>query len=130
MNLLHFKIKLFIPQVDFSVRESYRDLVQQGRSHFGNKPVSVLVNNVATQADNGTPVHLLDEELWRKVLAVNLESYFLMSKQALLGGMLDAGKGVIINIASVQGLQSQVDTALNYNKLRHSHRLLGSLSRH
>ena len=41
-------------------------------------PVGCLVNNVGIQEDNGTPVHLLDEEVWDKVVDVNLKSYFLM----------------------------------------------------
>jgi NAD(P)-dependent dehydrogenase (short-subunit alcohol dehydrogenase family) len=68
----------------------------------GGAPVSVLVNNVGIQADNGKPVHLLDESIWDAVMNVNLKSYFLTSKSAL-PGMLKAKAGVIIHIASVQG---------------------------
>ena len=70
-------------------------------------PVSVLVNNVGVQTDNGTPCHLLEEEVWDLVMSVNLKSYFLMAKHAL-PGMLQAQSGCIINMASVQGHQSQV----------------------
>ena len=59
------------------------------------------------QVDNGKPAHLLEEELWDKVMNVNLKSYFLMAKHSL-PSMIEQGSGLIVNIASVQGLQSQV----------------------
>jgi NAD(P)-dependent dehydrogenase (short-subunit alcohol dehydrogenase family) len=69
--------------------------------------VDTLVNNVGIQTDNGSPVHSLDEDVWDQVMNVNLKSYFLMSKYCL-PPMLEAGRGAIINIGSVQGHQSQV----------------------
>ena len=41
-------------------------------------PVGCLVNNVGIQEDNGPPVHLLEEDIWDKVMDVNLKSYYLM----------------------------------------------------
>ncbi len=70
-------------------------------------PVGCLVNNVGIQEDNGTPVHLLEEAVWDKVMDVNIKSYFLMAKYAL-PSMIEEQSGVIINMASVQGHQSQV----------------------
>lgn len=66
--------------------------------------IDILVNNVAVQPEAACHEHPL--ELWNKAIATNLTSYFLFSKY-LLPHMLNAGKGVIVNIASVQGLQSQ-----------------------
>jgi NAD(P)-dependent dehydrogenase (short-subunit alcohol dehydrogenase family) len=57
----------------------------------------ILVNNAGIY-----PVQTFDEitfEDWRRVLAVNLDSMFLMTK-ALTGGMRQKGWGRIINIAS------------------------------
>ena len=82
-------------------------IIAAAREWQGGKPVSTLVNNVGIQEDNGTPCHLLDEAIWDKVMDVNLKSYFLMAKYAL-PGMIDSSDGVIINMASVQGHQSQV----------------------
>ena len=47
----------------------------------------------------------LPEEVWDRILAVNLKSRFLMAKYAI-PHMRRRGGGVIINNASVQGLQS------------------------
>jgi NAD(P)-dependent dehydrogenase (short-subunit alcohol dehydrogenase family) len=67
-------------------------------------PRDILINNVATQPE--APCHEHSLEDWMRALNVNLTSYFLFSKFCL-PHMLKAGKGVIVNMASVQGLQSQ-----------------------
>jgi NAD(P)-dependent dehydrogenase (short-subunit alcohol dehydrogenase family) len=63
--------------------------------------VDVLVNN----AGYGTANDLLeiDEESWDDEVAMNLKATFLCSK-AVLPGMIERGGGVIVNIASVNGL--------------------------
>src|SRR3546814_13651278 len=56
------------------------------------------------------PAHDLDDALWDAILTVNLKSYFWMVKRCV--PMMQAkGQGVIINTASVQGLQSQKGAA-------------------
>ena len=63
---------------------------------------------VQVQFDDGTPTHLLDENVWDKVLDINLKSYFRLSKYVLKFWMDNNIKGTaIVNISSVQGLQSQ-----------------------
>jgi meso-butanediol dehydrogenase/(S,S)-butanediol dehydrogenase/diacetyl reductase len=63
--------------------------------------VDVLVNN----AGGGVADDLLeiDEEAWDHDIALNLRSAFLCSR-AVLPGMVERGSGVMINIASVNGL--------------------------
>lgn len=71
--------------------------------------LDILVNNVGIQTPaNSKPVHELSDEAWHQVLDVNLTSYFRMAKHSL-PVMRESGGGVIINMASVQGLQSQQD---------------------
>eukprot|EP00667_Euglena_gracilis_P016220 EG_transcript_16945 len=77
---------------------------QVADAHGGQ--IDILVNNVGVQVDDGHPAHELSVDLWDKVLAINLRSHFLFAKHCLLR-MLPRQAGVIINIASVQGLQSQ-----------------------
>ena len=45
------------------------------------------------------------EELWDRILAVNLKSHFLMAKYCI-PEIRKRGGGAVINVASVQGLQS------------------------
>lgn len=63
--------------------------------------VDVLINN----AGGGWADDLLEisEEQWDADLGLNLKSAFLCSKAAL-PGMIERGRGVIVNIASVNGM--------------------------
>jgi NAD(P)-dependent dehydrogenase (short-subunit alcohol dehydrogenase family) len=63
--------------------------------------VDILINN-AGQAESA-PFLKTTPELWRKMMAVNLDGSFYCT-QAVLPGMLAAGWGRIINIASLAGL--------------------------
>ena len=65
-------------------------------------PLEVLVNNAGI-LDGYFNVDEMDAAVWRKVLDVDLTSVFLMSKRALRE-MLPRGRGRIINMASVAGL--------------------------
>lgn len=62
--------------------------------------VAILVNN-AGQAESA-PFGKTSLDLWQRLLAVNLTGTFLCSQQAL-PGMLAAGWGRIVNIASTAG---------------------------
>lgn len=64
-------------------------------------PVSMLVNN-AGQA-HSAPFMKTDAALWQRMLDVNLTGTFLCT-QAALPGMLEAGWGRIVNVASTAGL--------------------------
>lgn len=73
--------------------------------------VDVLCNNVGIQpAKSYVPAHELDDDLWDAILTVNLKSYFWMVKRCVPLMKARHG-GVIINTASVQGLQSQKSAA-------------------
>jgi NAD(P)-dependent dehydrogenase (short-subunit alcohol dehydrogenase family) len=80
-------------------------VVRRTVKRFGG--VDVLFNNVGIQpVSSYRNVEDTSEELWDRILDVNLKSYFLMAKYAI-PEMRKRGGGVIINNASVQGLQSQ-----------------------
>ena len=63
--------------------------------------IDVLVNNAAIS--RGDNILTIDTETWDLNLDVALKSVFLCSKE-VLPGMMAAGRGVILNIASVNGL--------------------------
>ncbi len=80
-------------------------IVRQTVSAYG--AVDVLINNAGIQPpDSYRNVEDLDEAVWDRIIDVNLKSQYLMSKYAI-PEMRKRGGGAIINIASVQGLQSQ-----------------------
>ncbi|MDR6539637.1 SDR family NAD(P)-dependent oxidoreductase [Variovorax soli] len=70
----------------------------QARAERG--PVAILVNNAG--AAESAPFMKTSMALWQRMLAVNLTGSFLCA-QAALPGMLEAGWGRIVNIASTAG---------------------------
>ena len=95
---------LFI-NADVAGNAQCAQVVAETVSAFGG--VDILFNNVGIQSpDTYQNVEDTPEEMWDRILDVNLKSYFLMSKYAI-PEMRKRGGGVIINTASVQGLQSQ-----------------------
>ena len=72
----------------------------------GADGIDVLCNNVGIAPLNTyVPAHELPIEDWDRIMDVNLKSYFLMTRLCV-PEILKRGGGVIINTASVQGLQS------------------------
>ena len=67
-------------------------------------PCTVLVNAAGITRD--ATLRKLELEAWREVMATNLDSVYHLSKP-VLPGMLEAGHGRIINIASVNGQKGQ-----------------------
>ena len=96
-------------EADAGTAEGCRRTVEQAVAAFGT--VDILVNNVGIQP----PASYVDavelpEETWDAIIGVNLKSRFLMAKYAI-PHMRAAGGGVIVSIASVQGLQSMKGVA-------------------
>ena len=93
-------------KADVSQSAVCQNLVQTAVETWGG--VDILCNNVGIQPLNSyVPAHELPEDLWDRILNVNLKSGFLMSKY-VVPAMKERGGGVIINTASVQGLQSMM----------------------
>jgi 3-oxoacyl-[acyl-carrier protein] reductase len=65
-------------------------------------PIEVLVNNAGI-LDGYFNADEIEEAVWRKVIDIDLTGAFLVSKRALRE-MLPRGRGRIINMASVAGL--------------------------
>ena len=90
---------------DISRAEEARTVVQETVSAFGG--VDVVFNNAGIQPpDSYKTAEHLEEAVWDRVMDVNVKGCFLLCKYAI-PEMRKRGGGVIINNASVQGLQSQ-----------------------
>jgi NAD(P)-dependent dehydrogenase (short-subunit alcohol dehydrogenase family) len=87
-----------IAVADIGDPHQVRVAFEQAAAQHG--PVAILVNN-AGQAESA-PFGKTSLELWNRMLAVNLTGTFLCA-QAALPGMLAAGRGRIVNIASTAG---------------------------
>ncbi|QNK80598.1 glucose 1-dehydrogenase [Nakamurella sp. PAMC28650] len=85
--------------LDVTSGEQVRAVVARIAREVG--PVQVLVNNAGVASD--VPFGRLPEELWHRDIAVSLDgAYHTIS--AVLPGMIAAGGGAIVNVASVNGL--------------------------
>ncbi len=84
---------------DLNDSEKVKCLVQNAEGLSGNS-IDLLVNNAGITAD-GLAMRMLDDS-WEKVLNVNLEVPFRLSK-AVIRGMMKNRFGRIINISSIVG---------------------------
>jgi len=84
---------------DVSNPANVQEMVSAARSRFGR--IDILVNNAGTSW--GAAVEDMRLEHWNKVIQTNLTGTFLCS-QAVGKVMLQQGRGKIINLASVAGL--------------------------
>ncbi len=89
---------------DMSEMDALHGMVETAVRELGS--IDILINNLGIEPPGShVPAHELDVAVWDLVIDVNLKSAFLMSKYCI-PDMLRRGGGVIINISSVQALQS------------------------
>lgn len=93
-------------QCDVSGTDEVKKAVQKSIDRFGE--ISVLVNNAGINP-YGTVTETTDE-LWDRVMNVNLKSHFICARECI-PSMLRKGKGVVINVSSVQAFLSQKNVA-------------------
>jgi acetoacetyl-CoA reductase/3-oxoacyl-[acyl-carrier protein] reductase len=93
---------------DVAVAEDASRAVSSTVDRFGR--LDILVNNAGITNDK--PALKMSEEDWNKVVQVNLNGAFYMSKPAL-AHMIERGSGRIVNISSVIGQQGNIGQA-NY----------------
>lgn len=65
--------------------------------------IDVIINNAGIM-DNFYPVGDLEEELWDRVMNVNLKGPYLLSKEAVRYFLNNEIPGIIVNVSSVGGL--------------------------
>tara|TARA_B110000196_G_scaffold226680_1_gene195505 strand:- start:104 stop:901 length:798 start_codon:yes stop_codon:yes gene_type:complete len=95
---------LFI-RANFEESTSPKIVVEKCLENYGR--LDILVNNVGIQPPTSyRNVEKTPESVWDAIINVNLKSYFLMSKYSI-PYIRKNGGGSIVNISSVQGLQSQ-----------------------
>jgi len=97
-------------QADVTLQADVRAMVKQAEASLG--PIDILVNNAGHN-----PLHSIDrmsEEDWEKVIALNLKSYFLVSK-AVLEGMAKRKTGRIINVTSISGQRGGLACDVDYS---------------
>jgi NAD(P)-dependent dehydrogenase (short-subunit alcohol dehydrogenase family) len=88
---------IFVP-ADIADEAAVKAMAAEGAARFG--PVTVLVNNAGMDVF-AEPLAMTSTQ-WQRCLAVDLEGALHCSR-AVLPGMIAAGGGSIVNIASVHG---------------------------
>jgi 3-oxoacyl-[acyl-carrier protein] reductase len=82
-------------QADLSSIDGVRSLAQA----LAGRRIDVLVNNAGSLIER-TRVLDFSEELWERVLTLNLTSAFFLAK-AVLAGMVERKSGFVVNVSSV-----------------------------
>lgn len=85
---------------DIANSAAVADMARKAEAATGR--IDILVN-CAGILDDYAPVTETSEELWDRILGVNLKGMFLVTR-AVLPGMVSRGQGAIINISSIAGL--------------------------
>lgn len=76
--------------------------------------VDILVNNAGI-VDNHTATLRITDELWVRVIAINLTGTFLFCREALKY-MSQAGTGIIVNVSSIAGVYGNGGAAYSASK--------------
>jgi 3alpha(or 20beta)-hydroxysteroid dehydrogenase len=92
----------FVP-LDVSDLEQWGRAVEAAESHLG--PIGVLVNNAGIGAS--TFLETLDFADYERVMRVDLEGV-LFGMRACLPSLRRAGRGSIVNISSLQGIEADI----------------------
>ena len=77
-----------------------------------------VLANVAGIMDGFLPVHEVDDATWERVLGVNVTGPMRLTR-AVLPGMLEAGAGSIVNVASEAGLRGSA-AGVAYTTSKHA----------
>ena len=92
------RLKGQAPDLLLSSSQEIMTAVNTATTHFG-RSISILVNNAGDVFDTA-PLDDMAEELWDRVLDVNLRGSFLCAKYCI-PGMKQANSGRIINVTSI-----------------------------
>jgi len=95
------RVQTFVADVGNS--QEVRRMVEDVTKHFKN--IDILINNAGINLPRSgrAPIHEYDDDNWRKVLTTDLDGVYFCSR-AVTPHMVAAGKGKVVNIASVAGL--------------------------
>ncbi|MBJ7437633.1 MAG: SDR family oxidoreductase [Sphingopyxis sp.] len=107
--------------VDVTAKATLQAALATIEAAFGTP--TVLINNAALDSPPSAPIEengpfeTYPEESWDKVIDVNLKGVFLCC-QIFGAAMAEAGKGSIINVASIYGLVSPDQSIYDYRRQR------------
>lgn len=101
-----YKINVSYAHADMSKPNDIRQMIKSSETKFGR--LDILVNNAGIQ--HVSPIENFDEEMYEKIIKINLSAPFYAIKSAFLI-MKRQKYGRIINISSTHGLVASVNKA-------------------
>ena len=88
-------------QVDVSDRAQVENMIEEAVRQFGG--LDILVNNAGVM-DNLLPIAEMEDDVWERLLRVNLYSVMYGTRKAVQYFLNHRREGVILNTASLSGL--------------------------
>ena len=88
-------------RVDVTSREQIEAFLDQVEADLG--PVDILVNNAGIESE-GIPIEDVPDELWDRIIGVNLSSMFRVAGSVGRRMIARGQGGVVINMSSISGL--------------------------
>lgn len=95
------EVEVVYSPADMREPSQIAQMIEEAVSRHG--AIDILVNNAGIQ--HVAPIHEFPPHKWNEIIAINLSSAF-HTIRAALPGMLDAGWGRIVNIASAHALRA------------------------
>lgn len=93
--------RLLPVKTDITDQQQVELLVEKARDRFGK--VDILIN-VAGIAQAATPIEEVSNEMWDRIMGINIKALFLTSR-AVVPVMKKQQGGVIINVASISAVR-------------------------
>lgn len=103
-------------KTDISQENEVKALIEQAVAHFGK--IDVMVNNSGIAGRENVPLHQHSTENFRELIEVNVMGLFWGMKYAI-DAMLKTGGGVVVNLASIAGLNG-IEFTSQYSASKHA----------
>jgi NAD(P)-dependent dehydrogenase (short-subunit alcohol dehydrogenase family) len=98
---------------DVSKAADCQKIVDEAKARLGR--IDILVNNVGIGGGGDAPAHRLEEDVFDRIMAVNLKGMWLTIKAAL-PLMREQGGGAIVNISSLAAVGGGIQLAYEVSK--------------
>ncbi|MEG9530410.1 glucose 1-dehydrogenase [Mannheimia indoligenes] len=103
-------------KTDINQENEVKALIEQAVAHFGK--IDVMVNNSGIAGRENVPLHQHSTENFRELIEVNVMGLFWGMKYAI-DAMLKTGGGVVVNLASIAGLNG-IEFTSQYSASKHA----------
>lgn len=103
-------------KTDITQENEVKALIEQAVAYFGK--IDVMVNNSGIAGRENVPLHQHSTENFRELIEVNVMGLFWGMKYAI-DAMLKTGGGVVVNLASIAGLNG-IEFTSQYSASKHA----------